>query len=353
VPGIPDSFKARIDLQNSEGGVNGRKIKFITEDDQSSPSSAATAAAAEVAKGVFAIDYNSPFAYGAATSLNTAGIPVIGSGYDGPEWSESNYTNMFSTEYGVFTNPPRYTVNPTLIKKAGGTNFAVLGYSISPSSSVAATNAAISLKAAGFTVGYLNNSLPFGTVNVTAVALQMKAAGVNSMEAEIDGNTELALITAGEQAGIKWKYVVLATGYGSEWLSNSQAVASSQGLYFGILQVPPELKTPATLQEQAAFKKYAGFTGLPDFGWSVGWESAGLLIEGLQVAGKNPTRQSFITNLRKVTSWNDNGLLATPVDFKTFTKPAPKQCGYTEQLLGHKFVPTSKTPVCSTLVPGT
>ena len=65
------SFKARIDLQNAEGGVDGRKIKFITEDDQSSPSDAATAAAAEVAKGVFAIDYNSPFAYGAARTSSS------------------------------------------------------------------------------------------------------------------------------------------------------------------------------------------------------------------------------------------------------------------------------------------
>jgi branched-chain amino acid transport system substrate-binding protein len=353
VPGIPGAFKARIDLQNAEGGVDGRKLTFITEDDQSSPSTAATAAAAEVEKGVFAIDYNSPFAYGAAQYLQQQDIPVVGGGYDGPEWTEASYRNMFSTSSAVFTNPPRYQVNPTLIKKAGGTNFAVLGYSISPSSSVAATNAAISLKGAGFTVGYLNNSLPFGTVNVTAVALQMKQAGVNSMEAEIDGNTELALITAGEQAGIKWKYVVLATGYGSEWLSNSQAVASSQGLYFGILQVPPELKTPATLQEQAAFKKYASFTGLPDFGWSEGWESASLMIEGLQVAGKNPTRASFIDNLRKVTSWNDNGLLAAPTNFKDYTTPAPNECGYTEQLVGHKFVPTSTKPVCSALVPGT
>jgi branched-chain amino acid transport system substrate-binding protein len=261
---------------------------------------------------------------------------------------------MFSTSYGVFAgNPPRYTVNPTLIKKAGGTNFAVLGYSISPSSSVAATNEAISLKQAGFKVGYLNNSLPFGTVNVTATALQMKAAGVNSMAAEIDGNTELALITAGQQAGIKWKYVVLATGYGSQWLSNPSAVASSQKLYFGILQVPPELHTPATVAELAAFKKYAGFSGLPDFGWTVGWESAGLLIKGLQVAGKNPTRQSFITNLRKVTSWNDDGVLAEPVDYKTYMVPPQKECGYTEQLIGHKFVPTSTKPVCTTKVAGT
>jgi branched-chain amino acid transport system substrate-binding protein len=181
----------------------------------------------------------------------------------------------------------------------------------------------------------------------------MKAAGVDSMVAEIDGNTELALITAGEQTGIKWKYVVLATGYGSQWLSSSTAVADSQKLYFGVLQTPVELHTPGTVQEQAAFKKYAGFTGVPDFGWTEGWESAGLLIEGLQVAGKNPTRQSFITNLRKVTSWNDNGLLAVPINFEHTTTPATTLCGWTTQLVGHNFVPTSTVPACTKLVPGT
>ncbi len=353
--GIPQSFKARIALQNAQGGVDGRQIKYVIEDDQSTSSAEQTAAQAEVAKGVFAIDDNSAFAYGASTYLQQQGIPVVGGGYDAFEWTTPSYTNMFSTAYGVFsgTQQPRYYVNPTLPKKAGAHNFAVLGYSISPSSSGAAANEAVSLKQAGFNVAYLDTSLPFGTVNVTATALQMKAAGVDSMEAEIDGNTELALITAGEQAGIKWKYVVLATGYGSAWLSNRTAVAESQHLYFGVLQVPVELHTPATIAEQAAFKKYAGFTGVPDFGWSEGWETAGLLIEGLQVAGKNPTRQSFITNLRKVTSWNDNGLLAEPINFEHTTSPGTKLCGYTTELIGHNFVPTSTKPVCSNLVPGT
>ena len=353
--GIPQSFKARIDLQNAEGGVDGRKLQVVVEDDQSQSSDNGTAAAALVAKGVFAIDDNSAFAYGAASPLQQQGIPVVGGGYDAFEWTTASYTNMFSTAYGVFggTQQPRYTISPTLLKKAGATNFAVLGYSISPSSSGAAANEAVSLKQAGFKVGYLDTSLPFGTVNVTATALQMKAAGVDSMVAEIDGNTELALITAGEQAGIKWKYVVLATGYGSQWLTNPTAVADSQKLYFGVLQTPVELHTPATIQQQAAFKKYAGFTGVPDFGWSEGWESAGLLIEGLQVAGKNPTRQSFITNLRKVTSWNDSGLLAEPINFEHTTSPGTKLCGYTVQLVGKKFVPTSTKPVCTNLVPGT
>lgn len=353
--GIPASFKARIDLQNAEGGVDGRKIKVIVEDDQTSPSANLTAAQALVAKGVFAINDNSAQAYGGTSYLQQQGIPTVGGGYDAFEWTTASNTALFSTSYGVFagTTQPRYTINPALIKKAGGHNFAVLGYSISPSSSGAAANAAISLKQVGFKVGYLNTSLPFGTVNVTATALQMKAAGVDSMDALIDGNTELALITAGAQAGIKWKYVVLATGYGSQWLTNPTAVAESQKLYFGVLQTPVELHTPATIQEQAAFKKYAGFTGVPDFGWSEGWESAGLMIKGLQVAGKNPTRQSFITNLRKVTSWNDDGLLASPINFEHTSSPPKQECGYTTQLIGHKFVPTSTAPVCTKLVPGT
>jgi branched-chain amino acid transport system substrate-binding protein len=354
VPGIPESFKARIDVQNAEGGVDGRQIKFITEDDSSSPSVAATAAAAELTKGVFAIDYNSPFAYGAATYLHTQGVPVVGGGYDGPEWSTES--NMFSTDgYSgtLSTTQPRYYANPTLLKKAGAKNFAVLGYSISPSSENAAKNAAISLKQAGFQVPYLDTTLPFGTVNVTATALQMKADNVDSMEAEIDGNTELALVTAGQQTGIKWRYVVLATGYGSEWLASPSAVASGQKLYFGVLQTPVELHTAATIAEQAAFKKYAGFTGVPDFGWTEGWETADLLIKGLQVAGKNPTRQSFINNLRKVTNYTAGGLLSQPTNFEKASQPAPIQCEWITQLIGHNFKPTSTKPGCSKLVPGT
>ena len=98
-----------------------------------------------MAKGVFAIDDNSAFAYGASTYLQQQGIPVVGGGYDAFEWTTPSYTNMFSTAYGVFsgTQQPRYYVNPTLPKKAGAHSFAVLGYSISPSSSGAAANEAV------------------------------------------------------------------------------------------------------------------------------------------------------------------------------------------------------------------
>ena len=43
----------------------------------------------------------------------------MGGGYDGPEWTDPTYTNMFSTSSAVFTKTPLYAVNTTLLKKAG------------------------------------------------------------------------------------------------------------------------------------------------------------------------------------------------------------------------------------------
>jgi branched-chain amino acid transport system substrate-binding protein len=77
---IPKGFRARIDAQNAQGGVKGRQIKGVTEDDASSPSTGMTAAGAAVNAGVFAIDYDSPFAFGAARYLTTQNIPVVGGG---------------------------------------------------------------------------------------------------------------------------------------------------------------------------------------------------------------------------------------------------------------------------------
>ena len=86
----------------------------------------------------------------------------------------------------------------------------------------------------------------------------------------------------------------------------------------------------------------------------MGWEVANLTIEGLQVAGKNPTRASVITNLRKVTSWSDEGLSPAPIDFKDFGKAPATECATYVQFVNKKFVPFPKDgkPFCGKLIPG-
>ena len=144
----------------------------------------------------------------------------------------------------------------------------------------------------------------------------MKSTGVDSFAAPIDTETSIAILQAAQSAGQKIKVPVLATGYGQTLLDQPQAVSSAQGAYFDVGQVPVELHTPATIAEQAALKQYAGFTGVPGFDYQEGWISADLLVKGLEVAGTNPTRASFISNLRQVTNYTAGGLLAQPTKFR-------------------------------------
>ena len=52
---------ARVDLQNAEGGVNGRKIDLSVVDDQTNPTLTATAVQGAVSDGALGIVANSPF----------------------------------------------------------------------------------------------------------------------------------------------------------------------------------------------------------------------------------------------------------------------------------------------------
>ena len=350
---IPKGFAARIDAQNAAGGVNGRKITYVVEDDQSSPTAAATAAESAVNAGAFAVDYNSPFTFGAIKYLAQAGIPTVGSAYDGPEWSEpQTFPNMFSWTPVLYPSYPVYTTDAQFIKNQGGTRVASVGYGISPSSSATAKGMGTAAPTVGIQAPYINSSLPFGTVNVTPLALQMKSENVDSLYGPIDPNTLLAIVTTAKQAGVNLKVTDMSTGYGEDFLSDPASLQAAQGTYMITnSQVPVELKTPATLAEQAAFTKYQGFTGVPDFGWTQGYASADLLIKGLEVAGQNPTRTSFIDNLRKVTSYNVEGLATNTVNFSNVQTIPNQTCSYYVQLQGKQFiVQNNSKPVCGTLV---
>jgi branched-chain amino acid transport system substrate-binding protein len=351
---IPKGFAARIAAQNAAGGVDGRKITFITQDDQSSPTAALTAAQAAVNEGAFAIDYNSPFAFGAIKYMAGAGIPVVGGGYDGPEWTiPSQFPNMFSWSPEVWASNPIYTTFAQFIKDEGGSRIASVGYGISPSSAASAKGMGPAAKAVGITTPYINTSLPFGTVDVTAIALQMKSENVDALYGPIDPNTLLAILTAAKDAGLNMKVPTLATGYGEDFLNDPASLQAAQNTYLiSNGQVPVELHTPATMKEQAAFSTYGNFTGIPDFGWTQGYASADLLIKGLEVAGQNPTRSSFISNLRKVTAYNVEGLASQTANYSN-ENPPPQTCLYFVKLVGKQFiVQNNNKEVCGPLVPG-
>jgi branched-chain amino acid transport system substrate-binding protein len=350
----PGAFKARLELQNAEGGVNGHMLVPLIIDDQTSPSAVATAVQEADSK-AFAIVSQSPLFFLAAKYPHQAGIPVTGSYSDGPEWGQKPYTNMFASDVGSL-NPkyPVTTLAGNFLKQHGATVLGTYGYGISPSSSRAAIQTADSFKHAGGKVGVLNTSVPFGGVTFTSDALVAKQNHVDALVPEMDNNSNFALAEALKQSGVKLRASLFATGYQPSVI-NSPVWSSLQGDYFYSLFRPWSLPDAGTKQMQSAMEKYDGYSksDFPSFSEYEAWLGADLMIKGLQLAGKNPTHASVIKALRGVTSYNANGLLPITLDYATDFGHDSKSCAWIVKANETGFTPVSSQPFCGTDIPGT
>lgn len=345
--------QARIDLQNAQGGVNGHKINLVVEDDQTSFTQAQTDMSELVQlKNVFGVIDLSDFTVTAYKVAQKAGVPVVGFPSDGPEWGQQPNTNMISIEGNV---PPTgiggevNTLYPNVAKLLHAKNMAVLALDGEQASIQGAESFVKAAAADGVKVGYKNYTIPIGTDDVTSVVLAMKQAGVDGFESGLLDNTNDAILTTARQAGLKLIAPVLPAGYGQSILDSPSAIQADQGAVYTVFQRPVNEPNAATRQEQAAFKKYEGFTGVPGLGWTAGWISADLFIQGLERAGANPTRTAFLRALHNLKGYDAEGLLPIPIDLSLAhfgTSPA-RECSYFQELKGSKFVSLNGgKPIC-------
>ncbi len=349
-------FLARVALQNAQGGVNGHKIVPLVIDDQTSPTEITTAVQDAISKGALGIVSVSPLFFLAAKYPQQAGIPVTGGFFDGPEWGEQPYTNMFASDAGSVD--PKYPVNTvfsSFIKAHGGTVLGSYAYGISPTSVQGAVGASDGFKSQGGKVGVLDTSIPFGSVSFTNQALVAKEDGVNGVFTAMDGDSNVALSTALKQAGVKPKVVVYPTGY-APGLVGSPAWTNVQGNYFVSEVRPASLPDAGTEQLTSALQKYEHRppSQFYDYGIAEAWLGADLMLKGVQLAGANPTSAAVIHALRNVKSYDGNGLLPENIDYSTvFGHDPAETCLWYMQAQKNGFVPVSSQPWCGHDIPGT
>jgi branched-chain amino acid transport system substrate-binding protein len=346
---------ARVDLQNAEGGVRGRKIDLSIVDDQTNPSLTSTAVQGAISNGAIGIVANSPLFFLAAKYAQQAGVPVTGNSSDGPEWGEQPYTNMFDAFRG--SEDPKEPVNSlygNFLKSHGGTTIGTYGYGVSPLSADEAKGAAESFQRAGGQVGVLDTSVPFGGVDFTAEALIAKQKHVDAILPTMDNDSNFALITALQQAGVKLKAALLSVGYQPS-IVHSPEWASLQGTYFLSLARPFSLPNKGTEEMKSALMKYAHFTqsDFPSFGQDLSWLGCDLMIDGLQRAGQNPTRLGVVKVLRTLKSYNGNGLLPVTINYSTVFGHDLPQCAWVLRAEKSGFVPVSSKAFCGTDFAGT
>jgi branched-chain amino acid transport system substrate-binding protein len=353
---VEAGVKARIDLQNAQGGVQGHKLEYIMADDASSGPGAVAAVQKLIEQdGVYGILDDSSFFSAAAATTTRAGIPVSGAGFDGgPEWLDKSATNLFDT-YGYADYNLVASTYGAFFKAQGGTRVFAVGYDGAPNSALTAEAGAASAEHAGLAATY-DNSLAFGSTDVGPLVQKIKAFKADVVYTATVQSTSYALATAIKQAGVKLKMLVLDNGYGPDVINDPATANAATGVYFMLNQAPLETGNAGTTQLVSALKTYADAGGEPSFGAYIGWLTADLMIYGLEKAGPGASTQQFIAKLRAST-WNGGDGIMSPTNF-TDVKPAAAgldqaDCAWVARFDGSKFVMVQgASPVCGSIVPG-
>jgi len=350
--------QARIDLANADHELpGGETVKLVSVDEGSSPQTSLAGTQQLVQHDhVFAVLASGAFFYGAYRWAAQQNVPVVGDGIDGPEWNSSQYPNMFAAFGSTDDSYPSYTGMPAFFKSQGGSSYCGVGYN-APSTVGNGEAMVGSMKAAQIPVPYTNFGIAPGNANFTSIALSIKQSGCNILGSQMTLGDTLTLITALKNANVPLKATFIQGGYGQDLLDQPSSLSSAQGVDMAAGYQPSSLNTSATHSLMAALKTYAGWTKpYPAAGMEWGWFTADTAIEGLKVAGANPTQQSFISNLRKVTSF-DHGGLTCPVNYAVFgntNQQFPGNCTWMVKVEGSQFVSlTGPSPIKIVTIPGT
>ena len=121
-----EACKARVDRQNAQGGVNGRKINTITIDDQSSGANLTAAQDLVNNRNAFVVVDDSAFAFLSYRFLLGQGVPMIGGGYDGDYYGKPGNQSIFSALGTPFTGLTSDS-GIRIMKKLGVTKTAAVG----------------------------------------------------------------------------------------------------------------------------------------------------------------------------------------------------------------------------------
>jgi branched-chain amino acid transport system substrate-binding protein len=349
-------FQARIDAENAKGGVNGRKIEVVGKDDGSSGQNVQVTHDLVENQDVFAVVDQSPLAFLSYRYLLDNGVPMVGNGVDGTYYQEKGNEAILSS--GGNGNPfgdLTYDGPARIMKAAGAKKIGALAYGAA-SSSVASAKALMTYAAPalGLDPVYTNTSIDFGAADVGAPVLGLKNAGADGVYLPMAAATNIAVAQGLVQNGVPMKAVLMGTGYGQDLLDSPAGTSLPDTTIFLAGYKPVELKDAATKKFQADLKKYAGVTGVPDYGEYTGYVLADYTIAAMKKAGKDLTRKSFVDGGHAIGQYDQAGLACQPVDVSVggLGRVPNTTCGWALKLVNDKFqlFPKSGKPFTQKLV---
>ena len=329
--------KAYFNYINAQGGVNGRKINYkYALDDTGNPTTFNQLANTLINQDhVFAVT-GVATAFFSPSLFTESGIPTYGYNVTG-NWSPQ--PNLFAAGGSVEYYPagvPEYAYVARKTQKKP--SFALVAYGIAASSD-ACQAAENGLKAAGYTVSYVDLKIPYPGSTVATDVQRMKQAGSNMVASCMDVQGNVSMARAIKQYGLNATQLWLS---GNDVSTLKQNQSLMQGVYFATAHVPftaNQSQYPGLKLYFQQMKKYE-----PNYVYDEiaiqGWESAALFVQGVKAAGSNLTWANVIAQTNKLTSFTAGGLTA-PTNWALggHSGHAPPYCTAYIQAKGTQYVP--------------
>jgi len=343
--GGEQAARLRIAQENAKGGINGRKIVLIGYDDQANASTQITVANKALTDDkIFGLVMTS--ANDAAfPTFKAQNVPVTGFNVLAMATDRNTFSVVGPTSPTIISTAPLER-----LKQAGVTDVALISHN-SPSAAAGMINTSKSVEPSGTGLkqALLITDEAQGAHDATSTALRVRNSGANGvyMSMYVDGVVSIA--QALKQQGVNLK------GSMGAGVIDPAVIAKAAGPLEGMIGTTYGT-IPAGVPGAAGMRTYINgmkAAGLNPYGATapIAFAATDLMLHGLKLAGKCPTRNAFVDNLRKVTKYNAAGMMPQAVSFQPGVTPmgSPAKCSWYVVVKNGVPVPDPKA-TCGKLV---
>ena len=308
------AVQALFDAVDAAGGVCGRKLALVTEDDQQNASTNESDVQGLIAKPVFAFAGSTSDAdNGGVPDMVKAGIPDFGFAIN---CIRSESPTYWSAAGGSCYQPQGAGVGPyaigdgtfALAQQAGylPKKMAFLAYSIPISAQAAQQFAYVYQHSFGGDVCYQDTSISPVSASLESDVEQMQANGCQGVYTFMDVTGNAKMLQALQQQNVNLGLVGSTFDSYTPVQIQTAGQSASQKLTVALPFIPLSEHQRMTDMYQSQLKQYVPGAQPSGFGF-LAWLSAQMMIYTLLQAGRNPTWASLDNALNALKNFDDGG----------------------------------------------